>query len=243
MPDSAVPEDVKRKLEEKQRPYEFDAEELKNRGFKTSMYKDAWDDVQKDYDKYIKGFNLNQFDDEIEKNTKNVGIKINKKNIHSTVNGLRIEYEGDNEFVLHRTFRKGVVDHDFFTIADNLQGGGFSKDVFKSLYKQYQNVGIERINVHANLEVGGYTWAKYGFSALAREYTNIDYLAHRKLNSVDYDDFSRWLSKCKGKDIPLHEVSKRTYFKDMMLGSDWHGYINLADQAQKDVFENYLFKR
>ena len=56
------------------------------------------------------------------------------------------------------------ISHDYFSIARVAdQGGGFAKDMFKAMYKQYKNAKIPFISVHANIDVGGYTWARLGF--------------------------------------------------------------------------------
>jgi len=57
------------------------------------------------------------------------------------------------------------VDHEYFAVDEEYQGKGFSKDVIKAFYKQYRKNGTQYINVHANIDVGGYCWGKYGFYA------------------------------------------------------------------------------
>lgn len=55
--------------------------------------------------------------------------------------------------------------HAGFTIDPSLQGKGISKQVFAKLYTEYQRMGVDVLTVDANLDVGGYTWTKYGFNA------------------------------------------------------------------------------
>ena len=78
-----------------------------------------------------------------------------------------------NGFALTRYFfedeGKIICEHEYFELDKKLQGKGLSKKLFNSLYTQYQNVGVQKLEVHANIDVGGYTWARYGFSAMDKK--------------------------------------------------------------------------
>jgi GNAT superfamily N-acetyltransferase len=159
---------------------------------------------------------------------------------------------GKKRFLLRRTFLENkTVNHDIFAVPEDYQGGGFSKQVFKSLYKQYQNVGIETVNVGANMAVGGYTWGKYGFTANENQYNIL--LTHakdklngtkrmaKKINQEEYNDFVEWIKTFKGKDIPIHEVAYgKEYGKRLLLESSWDGYINFSDENARAIFEKYM---
>jgi hypothetical protein len=152
---------------------------------------------------------------------------------------LRASLRGDG-VALVRTFSEedGVknVHHDLFVIPEKLQGKGLSKRVFRLLYEQYKNAGVQTVDVYANINVGGYTWAKYGFTAMSGEYSNISSWAKNRLKSKDvefttehYNDFKQWLNAYKGKDIPLYEISYgREYGKNLLLDSGWDGYIKFC---------------
>lgn len=58
--------------------------------------------------------------------------------------------------------RKGIA-HSFFALDPYYQGGGFCKKMFKELYKEYKKCDVDFLYVHANISVGGYTWASMGF--------------------------------------------------------------------------------
>jgi hypothetical protein len=59
--------------------------------------------------------------------------------------------------------RGNKVSHVFFEVDKDFQG----KDVGKALSKQflslYDHMGVGMIDIHANINVGGYAWARYGF--------------------------------------------------------------------------------
>jgi hypothetical protein len=224
--------------------YKFNKTELKKRGFEiddNNVNKKVFDDV-------IKGFNLNEFDDEMNEVAKNRNITWKEKSINADDNCININFESSNGVLLQRRYQKGVVSHELFYIPEDMQGQGFSKEVFRVLYKQYKNAGIETVKVHANINVGGYTWAKYGFIANKDEYKHLLYWADKQrnkgeINADQYKDFEKWLKGYENKDIPIYEVAYgKEYGKNLLMKSDWYGYINFFDTKTKKIFEDYLAK-
>jgi len=56
--------------------------------------------------------------------------------------------------------------HEFFQIYFDdppIQGGGFATRWLKNLEAEYRENDIEEIELHADIDVGGYAWAKMGF--------------------------------------------------------------------------------
>jgi GNAT superfamily N-acetyltransferase len=161
---------------------------------------------------------------------------------------IDINLYGSNGIKLHRRYSKGSVSHELFTIPEDMQGKGISKEVFKALYKQYKNAGIQEINVHANIDVGGATWAKYGFVAKPESFNSLVYqfdrgLSGGKISPDEHAYLKRWIEQYRDKNIPLHELVDKDYFTKMMEWSDWQGFIDFRDEAQKKIFEDYLYKK
>lgn len=59
--------------------------------------------------------------------------------------------------------RGAAVHHDWFTLAPAYQGTGVSKRVLDASFDLFRANGIRSVHVHANIDVGGYTWASAGF--------------------------------------------------------------------------------
>lgn len=55
------------------------------------------------------------------------------------------------------------VHHDGFVIPGGLQGQGIAKSVLRNSLGVYRDMGVKAIETYANIDVGGYAWAKYGF--------------------------------------------------------------------------------
>ncbi|XVU25799.1 phage minor capsid protein [Actinoplanes sp. CA-054009] len=56
-----------------------------------------------------------------------------------------------------------VVVHALLALIKEVRGRGFASEFNGHLERWYRQQGIVRIEVHANIDVGGYTWASQGF--------------------------------------------------------------------------------
>ena len=190
----------------------------------------------------LKGFNFPEFDKELNEIIKELGVKIERKMIYNVGDDVEMMISG-NGFNLIRVFKKdGTVVHDLFTLHEKYQGVGTSKRLFNSLYKQYKNIGANRLEVHANIDVGGYTWQRYGFKAEKGAYRGLEAALSKITDSKDKNEIGKWIRSYREKDIPLYEITKKypNSAKEWLLGSDWEGYIDLKDESQRSVFEKYI---
>jgi GNAT superfamily N-acetyltransferase len=248
----AVPEDVRRKIEGvSQRPIQpfiMDGKaenELKELGY------DLPSGFVKEYNNsQIAGFNLPKFNRELEKILDANSVIITERDISLSRDTPRISFSGryvdGSSIILERTFRiengEKAVHHDYFTLPNELQGKGVSKKVFKALYEQYRNAGVTKMDVLANINVGGYTWAKYGFTAdrsevkrIIRQRRDID--GHQEAQEI-VDDF---ISKNPDtKMFPMNLLTGKTWSKDLLKGSGWEGFLDLNNKYQREVFEEYI---
>ncbi|KMO18900.1 hypothetical protein [Methylobacterium indicum] len=58
-----------------------------------------------------------------------------------------------------------TVRHTMFALPKKYQGGGNARAMLRSSVEQYDRMGVARIEAHANINVGGYAWARLGFAA------------------------------------------------------------------------------
>lgn len=68
---------------------------------------------------------------------------------------------------MQRTFYRRAdeywVEHDYFKIRPDFQNMGLGKSYMANAYTLYQEMGLGKVKLHANINVGAYAWAKYGF--------------------------------------------------------------------------------
>lgn len=220
--------------------YELNIDKLKEKGFYISGVN------AKEYKQAMGNFNIEELDRDIMSLSNKYGIKIQSKELSSYFGETKIEYVGENDFRLTRSFSNKTVFHETFKIPENVQGKGYAREVFKSLYEQYKNAGIENIELTANMAIGGYAWAKYGFKAKADRYDDLlswgKFLKEDKmLSKTEFIDFENWISSYKNQDIPMRELVDKKYGRKLLLGSTWKGFIDLTDEKQREIFEKYLF--
>lgn len=160
-------------------------------------------------------------------------------------NGIAFRWSGGG-VTLVRSFsvKNGVkvVDHDLFVLPKELQNKGLSKPLFKVLYEQYKIVGVQRMEVYANMDVGGYTWARYGFCAEERK-TVDKAIQFRKLTTEQKEEIKTIVKshfKSSSEPFPMNKIAKLPYGKKALLGGSWKGVIDLTNASQRNVFENYL---
>lgn len=190
----------------------------------------------------MEGFNIDEFDDEITKMFGDKGINFSEKIFNLNKGKVSFSYSGAGVYLERSFFIKDDVknvNHDYFKIPENIQGGGISKQLFQSLYKQYQNAGIEVLNVHANINVGGYTWAKYGFGTKNNSFAYKR--AKEKLTDDELVDFEKLWSVSGEKKNFLNKLSNTSFGKKVLLYSDWYGSIDLRKSRERNLFEKYLF--
>lgn len=152
------------------------------------------------------------------------------------------------------------VDHSYFKIDAAHQGSDAGKKMFKALYKQYRNAGIAKISVHANIDVGGYAWGRYGFTctkATAESLAHSRFTVGRtsghiegyRISATDQvnaretiRDFYRTnpSSRRFPVDLLCNTGPGRKAGKVALIRSDWRGELDLTNEAQRAHVENYI---
>lgn len=64
----------------------------------------------------------------------------------------------------------GRVSHEEFVVMQDHQNRGIATEVNNAMFRTYKVRGMSVVTVHANMDVGGYTWAKQGFEWDMGEY-------------------------------------------------------------------------
>ena len=228
-----------------------------------TVFENNWDDVKQVYDCDIrvnepndtiaKGFDFVGFFDELEQISNKRGITITDARLNVLRKDLfdaewiGVDDDG-NEMALLRTFEKVddilIARHDYFDVPEAKQGTGYSREVFKALYKQYQNIGVQRIEVHANINVGGYAWGRYGFSAknkhnALKALQNVGSDEYKKAVQI-IDDYYTTHSLDDDAPFPMNLIANQPFGKNILLNGDWFGFIDLTDDNARKYFEGYL---
>lgn len=204
----------------------------------------------------ISGFDIDRFDSFMENvgdenkifwKSKRITIFPNG-NANLTYDGEYIDSKGNKQNpYLSRMFRmeddKKVVYHDVFNLPSELQGKGLSKSVFRELFKSYESMGIDRVEVLANMDVGGYCWGRYGFSAKTSEIKDLVQrrFSEEVISQNDFEEVSEIL-KMSGPNIRMDEIANLKCGKALLLSNKvkWRGFIDLHDKHQMEHLHYYI---
>lgn len=71
---------------------------------------------------------------------------------------------------------------DYFSLDSRETGKDIGKKLLAGNIETYRSLGIEKVDVYANLDVGGYAWAKYGYVPTAASWSELQVSLLNKLD-------------------------------------------------------------
>lgn len=241
-------QDNLKQVREAAKPYEMtaeDAAELSERGFDLK--------VRKYNESPIKGFDLLKFDKDIENILDIYGISIEDCGLEFTDEGeVKLKYFGTssegNPFQMERNFMskngKVTIYHEELVIPDELQDKGLGKMLFKPMLQQYLAMGADEVELVANMDIGGYAWARYGFST--RNYFKANEIfmfteASKEVQKMAQDYLDAYYSALpKETPFPMKLLAAQPYGKELLINTFWDGFLNLKDRRQVNYTKRYI---
>jgi len=92
-----------------------------------------------------------------------------------TVNFL-LEVEPDEAVLVQRVFHREVergpdgqprvrksAEHTIFELPESIKANGLAADITRDSLAEYDAQGVDTIKLHADIDMGGYAWAVYGY--------------------------------------------------------------------------------
>ncbi|MFO0271384.1 MAG: hypothetical protein ACK53W_12720 [Gemmatimonadota bacterium] len=168
---------------------------------------------------------------------------------------FEVSYSGADGTTINRQFTRNAdgtmsVYHAYFRAGSRGQGAGSS--FFRTALGTYVKHGVTRIGVTANIDVGGYAWARFGFvpqqsawdslrtgfKARVQSPTMYRTLTpdqRRDLVSILDDPDPRAMWKLADAEVGGQKIGK-----DMLLGTNWRGEVDLTDEANVRRFVSYV---
>ncbi|WP_065755211.1 hypothetical protein [Bradyrhizobium paxllaeri] len=99
--------------------------------------------------------------------------------IHGDIyeNGQRI-----GEYQRNIDWKTKTAESSYFQLNRSATGKDTGKKVLAGNIEKYRQMGIEKVKVHANIDVGGYAWAKYGYVPTLSSWGSLSSEIARKLD-------------------------------------------------------------
>jgi hypothetical protein len=138
-----------------------------------------------------------------------------------------------------------TVTHEYLQLQPEVQGNGFANGFNRQAESYYAAHGVGTVNVHADIDVGGYTWASQGFNwRSAGDRSQFDYRL-RDIVRNGYDQNGRDVhpdhveqarSMLASGNYSAHELSK--------LGSDrpYERQVQSRDRGTTKTITSWLGK-
>ena len=186
-------------------------------------------------------------------------MSINKEGSKFVVNGS-INGTGRHEGRSVGTYTR-EIDPDrkyaysaFFELQKGVQHGDIGKKVLAGNVETYEKLGIEVVGVSANIDVGGYAWAKYGYvptpeawgelrSDLKRAINFVSSQtgrggSRRSANQEEAEEWD-WLSEETQNDVRDRWMSdSRQEFLDSEI-ENWRDSGQALNEAKRDLASNF----
>jgi hypothetical protein len=236
---------------------------LKRRKF---TFSDGDDFIAQYNSSAMKRFDIIQFDADLTSLLSAHKIKIYEKKLSWNSSGLtnmfgqngltklELKYKGTKEdeiFAMTRVFNFDgdvlSVSHELLILPASIRSKGVAKKILNLLYRYYRKIGVERIELYANLDIGGYSWAKFGFNTTRRNAEFVIGRAQRNdvISLQEYLDAERIINSHFRKNeysqvFPMRLLAQESYGKRMLLGSNWDGFLDLTDKGQLEILLKYL---
>lgn len=145
--------------------------------------------------------------------------------ISATANGIRTT----------RTlnFETKTASNDYFRLMPNLQAKNIGKNFLRECIDFYRLAKMEKVKVHANIDIGGYAWARYGFVPTQRSWDSL----RKQIVDPDLRDIVSNPNPKAMWALADHPKGKR-----VLLGTDWAGVLDLKDPESLARFYAYVGK-
>lgn len=161
----------------------------------------------------------------------------------------------------------GIAEHDYLKLGKSAQNTGYGKTLLQQQMNAYPDMGINKVNLFANIDVGGYAWAKYGFSPDKESWAALgkDIRQHMRgegdfaedlplpgltmddkkaVNAILKSDPKTGMVNLSDLNTDVGAVDARgnpaPLGKALLLGKDWNGSLDLNDANQMARYNAYV---
>jgi len=150
---------------------------------------------------------------------------------------------------IDRSFTRGAdgtveVDHNRFQIDTRLQKAGLGKKVMRNSYELYKELGVSTIRLDANIDVGGYAWARYGAAPTPETWIDKGFREQlaTALRSQGDTPSAKLADKIANSTDPrdIWKISDSPYGKRVLKNTYWKGTFDLTDPDTVARLEDYL---
>jgi len=176
-------------------------------------------------------------DDALKKEITQVSMKVGGGTLNVSAYGDGVQ--------MTRLIGETNVHNDFLRLRKDMQSGGIVKRVAASQFQMWRDLNMKTVDLLANIDVGGYAWARYGFEPVASDMERIKRtIRSRTTRTMLSPDSTDVVRKALASSDPkmIWKVADLPEGKDLLLNTDWSGIIRLDDEIATARFTAYVSK-
>ena len=159
------------------------------------------------------------------------------------------------DIVREINFIDKTVTHTNLKVNPAYQAKGLVKKVMREAMDLYQQLGMESIELVANVDVGAYAWVRYGFLPTQEEWNhvreslsdNLSILKYREDNNISIEE-ARFVQFILRRDdvrsirqlAAYKQSDGRLLGKDLLRKVTWTGALDFKDKESMELFDSYV---
>jgi SPP1 gp7 family putative phage head morphogenesis protein len=142
-----------------------------------------------------------------------------------------------------------VVKHELFELAGAAQAQKIGRRVLRSSVELYREVGFDIVALQANIDVGGYAWARFGFLPSQEEWGNVLDRILKKFTAREliaefgqeaFDGFTQIVGDNLRNPKGIRALAASVMGKRVLMGRSWLGQLDLRDADTMEFFNEYV---
>lgn len=129
------------------------------------------------------------------------------------------------------------VDHSILTLMPGSQDGGAIKKMLQSTIPLYEKMGMKSVHLYANLDAGGYAWARYGFQSQGHSGEHAISETTRYASTLVKENASKLSADAMAEFVDWKLAAKACFGKDDAMGMFTDLKTPLLDNELHDVLK------
>lgn len=169
--------------------------------------------------------------------------------------GPLIDAQGRTIGAIDRTIdpETGTAFHNYLKLNSSLQGAGMAKELLSNQIDLYNKMGLKKVALTANIDVGSYAWPKYGFVPSESEWSDLAPRIAQRARDLAPDpataaQVQRLTNSSDPKsvwsiaDITKPDKNGDPLGKSLLLNHSYHAELDLNDPESMERFNAYVRK-
>jgi hypothetical protein len=141
-----------------------------------------------------------------------------------------------------------IAKSAYFELQQSARNSDIGKHLLAGNVETYQELGIEKVRVYANIDVGGYAWAKYGYVPEASAWATLSAKLERKIgggsstsSSGDTYEADDWNMLSSDRQDDVRDAWMRSTYSEFLSSEEqnWRESGQAKDDAKRELASMY----